>query len=66
MAVLRESALFVLLFQLVFHYEQVVMAQQYCSPVDGQPGCVCDTGGNGNSGVINLTSIASTDTSDPT
>ena len=35
-----------------------VVAQQ-CSLVDGQPNCVCDTGGDG---IVNITSLANTDT----
>ena len=39
-----------------------LVAAQQCSPVEGQPTCVCDTGG---AGIVNLTGIASTDTSSP-
>ena len=60
MAVLTNNRSLILL--LLGLYQLNLVAAQQCSPVEGQPTCVCDTGG---AGIVNLTSIASTDTSSP-
>ena len=61
MAALTNSGLLALLLLGLCQLHFVVAEPQQCLPIKGQPTCVCDTG----AGIVNLTSLASTNTSSP-